>query len=698
MASALPATMQQNISEDRRGGSALTNSRSVLRRMPALAALFGVYAVAAKIGLSFASINPSASAVWPSTGIAVAAILLLGFDVWPAIFAGAFLVNFLTAGSVATSLGIAVGNTLEAIFAGYLVARFANGRRFLSRPADIARFVIFTGLLSTAVSATVGVSSLALGGYAAWDQYGSIWLTWWLGDMAGALVVTPMIVAFVETPANAWNRSRWPEAVLLLVFVVVAAMFVFGGWYAPTTNYPLAFLCIPPIVSVAFLFGSRETSAAIAMLTAIATWGTLRGFGPFAVSGLDTGLVMLQAFVGTISVTMMSMTALVAERRRVEQERMRRLTSAESARADAERASAAKDEFLAMLSHELRNPLAAITTAIHVLQRTEREVNRPTQVIERQVRQLTRLVDDLLDITRLTTGKIVLQPGAVDLGALVTRSLEALAATAHQVVLEGHSVWVDGDPARLDQIVTNLIENALKYTPPGGEIRIVVEQSGDLAVVRVADTGVGIAADMLPHVFDMFAQGHQGVSRAIGGLGVGLTLVKRLTELHGGAISADSAGVNRGSVFTVRLPAIAAPQDVDLEMAAPAAPPRQRIRPRRVLVVEDGADARDILRVALEQAGYEVFEATGGAEAVEAAERFRPQAAIVDIGLPVFDGYEVARRLRSLPQGAGMLLVAVTGHGQPEDRRRAQAAGFDLHVVKPVEPSRLEEILATIPA
>lgn len=699
MAEALPATMQDTSESRRRGTSPLER----LRRALPLAAVFAIYTVAANIGLSFATLHPSASAIWPPSGIAIAAIILAGVGVWPAIFAGAFVVNLLTAGSAITSLGIAIGNTLEAVVAATLVNRFANGRRAFDRPADIVRFAALAGGFSTAISATIGVTSLSVAGYAPWALYQSIWLTWWLGDMAGALLVAPLIITFVETPPNVLMRSRWSEGVLLLLFLVAAAMFAFGGWYAPMKNYPLAFVCIPPLVWIAFRFGPRETSAAVVVMSAIAAWGTLRGLGPFAVVGLANGLVVLQAFTGTMAVLALSMTALVGERRRVDEERRRLLAVAERARRDAEAANAAKDEFLAVLSHELRNPLAAIMTAIHVLQKTvwlEGDAVRPSQIIERQVRQLSRLVDDLLDVTRLTTGKIVLQRSRVELGALVTRSLEALVAAErtarHRVSLDADPVWVDGDAARLDQIAGNLIANALKYTLPGGDIRITVGPESGQAVIRVADKGIGIPPEVLPHVFELFAQGEQGLDRTMGGLGIGLTLVKRLTDLHDGTVEAYSAGQNRGSVFTVRLPAVPAPAIV-AEAAVPvvAAPPPPPLRPRRVLVVEDRADARDILLVALEQAGYEVYEATNGPQAIEAAERFKPQAAIVDIGLPVFDGYEVARRLRLMPDGAGMLLVAVTGYGQPEDRRRAKAAGFDLHIVKPVEPARLEEILAT---
>src|SRR5206468_129052 len=354
------------------------------------------------------------------------------------------------------------------------------------------------------------------------------------------------------------------------------------------------------------------------------------------------------------------------------------------ARAGAEAASLAKDEFLAMLSHELRNPIAAVSAAVHVLSRSaplEGPAAHARDVVARQTMHLARLVDGLLDVTRLTTGKIALNRQPASLAAAVTRSLDALTTAGrtsdHDVAAATEPVWVDGDATRLEQIVTNLVDNALKYTPEGGVIRIAVAHEAAFATLRVADTGVGIAPELLPRVFDLFAQGERGLDRGQGGLGIGLTVVKRLVELHGGSVGVRSS--DSGSEFLVRLPAIAEPASFESDRTQPAAPaavPGPAQRPRRVLIVEDQADSREIMRIALESAGHVVFEAADGVAALEAARRFMPDAAFVDIGLPIVDGYEVARRIRAMPNGLAMLLVAVTGYGQPEDRRRAEAAGF----------------------
>jgi CheY-like chemotaxis protein/anti-sigma regulatory factor (Ser/Thr protein kinase) len=257
------------------------------------------------------------------------------------------------------------------------------------------------------------------------------------------------------------------------------------------------------------------------------------------------------------------------------------------------------------------------------------------------------------------------------------------------ITVQATPVWVSADPTRLEQVLTNLLANALKYTPAGGEIAVSVAREHRHAVLRVRDSGVGIRPELLPRVFDLFVQGDRSLERTSGGLGIGLTLVRHLVELHGGTVEAASAGAGRGSTFTVRLPAVTAPPAPVASGPAPAAGVA-----RRVLVVEDNDDAREMLRNLLRLLGHEVHEARDGASGVDEARRLRPDVALIDIGLPGIDGYEVARRIRADVPGAR--LVAVTGYGQPEDRERTRAAGFDVHLVKPVDPDQLQEVLSTV--
>lgn len=388
---------------------------------------------------------------------------------------------------------------------------------------------------------------------------------------------------------------------------------------------------------------------------------------------------------------------LVAERAAVAVERARLHDDTVQARAVAEAASRAKDQFLAMLGHELRNPLAAIASALSVLSRAENDADttrRAREVMARQVDALVGIVDDLLDVGRVATGKISLRRRPVDLCAIAERCLESVETTGrsvqHAVTSRLTPAWVHGDETRLEQVTSNLLVNALKYTPAGGGITVTVGVEGADSVLRVVDTGIGIAHERLPLIFDLFFQGEQGPDRAEGGLGIGLTLVKRLVELHGGTVTAASDGPNAGSTFTVRLPAVAPAAD-------PAPPPDAPRTPRRILLVEDNDDARDMLKMTLELGGHEVAVAANGHEALEVASRVPVDVALIDIGLPGLDGYAVAERLRNLPGGSRMTLVAVTGYGQPEDRRRAKQAGFDAHVVKPVDPAMLDRMLAASP-
>lgn len=294
----------------------MIGSRS-LANLAAGAALCLVYIVAGKLGLMLAFVNASATAVWPPTGIALVAFLLLGHRVWPAIFLGAFIVNVTTAGSVATSIGIAAGNTLEAVVGAYLVRRFAHGPHSFDHARDVFRFALLAGLVSTMVSATLGVASLSLGGFSRWGDAASVWWTWWLGDATGALIVAPLLILWITHPRVRWSFKQGLEAVVMTLLLVVASQVVFGGWLPiPVQNYPLDFLCIPLLVWAAYRFGPRETASAAAVLSALALWGTIRGLGPFVMAPRNESLLLLQTFMGLTSVLALAFAAIVSERRR----------------------------------------------------------------------------------------------------------------------------------------------------------------------------------------------------------------------------------------------------------------------------------------------------------------------------------------------------------------------------------------------
>jgi two-component system, sensor histidine kinase len=357
----------------------------------------------------------------------------------------------------------------------------------------------------------------------------------------------------------------------------------------------------------------------------------------------------------------------------------------------ARRENRSKDEFLAMLAHELRNPLGAIQAAVQALGTTG--VLNPTAVrasgiIQRQVLHMAHLVDDLLDVGRVVTGKIVLNRRDVDFAECVKASVSALTAGQHledRVSVETEEAWVYGDSVRLEQIVGNLVSNALKFSASGSKVHVSVFRKGSDAILRVADEGIGIDPELLPRIFDLFVQASDTIDRGQGGLGIGLTLVRRLVELHGGVIQVVSEGSGRGAVFTVCLPAIdrieASPSVNGVDVPVQA---------KRVFLVDDNSDSREMYRVLLKSLGHVVYEAEDGPQAMDLLPLASPDVAFIDIGLPEMDGYELARRIRATPQGRDITLVALTGYGFPEDRERAREAGFDRHLVKPVDPSALQ--------
>jgi signal transduction histidine kinase/ActR/RegA family two-component response regulator len=362
-------------------------------------------------------------------------------------------------------------------------------------------------------------------------------------------------------------------------------------------------------------------------------------------------------------------------------------------RDEAQAANRAKDDFLAMLGHELRNPLAAIASATEILKRigaTTGAAGQSRAVIERQVRHLKRLVDDLLDAARVQEGKVTLDRRPLDLAEAVHQAVSVLhgtgASTQHVVQVAADSVGINVDPTRLEQILVNLLTNAVKFTPVGRAIRIAVRAEADTAVLVVEDEGIGITDEILPRIFDLFFQGERTAARSEGGLGIGLTLVKTLTELHGGSVEARTGGPGLGSTFVIRLPRVPIPTS-----AARRLPPG-RAAHRRVLVIEDNDDARDMLKTWLALEGHDILEATNGLDGLKILISERPEVAFIDIGLPVMDGYEVARTARRQADHATRL-VALTGYGQAEDRQRSFDAGFDDFVVKPVDPARLTQIL-----
>jgi signal transduction histidine kinase len=397
---------------------------------------------------------------------------------------------------------------------------------------------------------------------------------------------------------------------------------------------------------------------------------------------------------------MVGRAAIALDNARLYRSLQREIVRSRQAEEDLQDANRRKDEFLAMLSHELRNPLAPIRNAVEVIRRIgsgEPMLGMARDIIDRQAAHLARLVDELLDVSRISQGKIALRKESVELGKIVAQSVETarplIDLRGQKLVLDGPpgAVWLSADPARLAQVLANLLNNASKYTPEGGRIDLLIGANAGEATIVVRDNGTGIEPQLLPHVFELFVQGERSLDRSQGGLGVGLTLVKRLVEMHNGQVQASSDGLGRGATFKVTLPCIA---EVRSEPSrTPSEPAVAEVYGRRVLVVDDNLDAVESTAAFLRLEGHEVKTVTDGAQALASLKVFDPHVVVLDIGLPGLDGFEVARRLRARGDTSHALLIAVTGYGQREDRQRAVEAGFDYYFVKPTDPREIHSAI-----
>jgi PAS domain S-box-containing protein len=736
----------------------------------------------------------------------------LGYRIWPAIAVGAFVANLTTPTPALTSLGIAAGNTLEALLGAYLLNRLVGIQPSLKRFRDLFGLIFFGAIVGTTASATVGVISLCLTGLQSWGRFGPLLGNWFLGDAMGDVIVAPFILTvYAHESRRRIAKRGLVEFIILLVVLIAISAYVFNR-ESPLPNYAI----FPVLIWAALRFGTCGMATAGLMTATIAVMGTIRGYGPFSVGSTNENLIALELFLLVAVVTGLIMAIAETQRAEAEQsshrseDRYRSLVLASSqvvwstdangkvvedlptwraftgqtkeellsgnwdrkvhpddrahvhevlgrsiatgtpnqdefrlcasdgtyrnmlsraipvlerdgrvrewvgtmiditeqkrAVQEMQLANQRKDEFLAMLAHELRNPLAPIRNAVELLRLkgpSDPQFQAQREVIHRQLQQLTRLVDDLLDVSRITQGKITLRKEKVELVNILARAVETsrpLIEARHQqftVTMPPDSLRVEGDGTRLAQVVSNLLNNAAKYTEKGGHIWLNAGLEGEQIVIRVKDTGVGIPTEVLPRVFDLFTQADRSLDRSEGGLGIGLTLVRSLIEMHGGRVEAFSAGPGHGSEFIIHLPAL----PVELRTSAKSTRSidmNTSSAPLRILVVDDNQDSAETLALLLTFSGHDVRVAHEGDTALETAGAFLPQVIILDIGLPRMDGYEVARRLRMRPQSKNCFLIALTGYGQDEDRQRSKEAGFDHHMVKPVDPVELQSLIQDV--
>jgi signal transduction histidine kinase/ActR/RegA family two-component response regulator len=663
--------------------------------LPAIGALTLVYVVAGKLALTtWASVNASASPVWPPAGIALAALLVLGYRVWPAIFAGAFVVNFWTTPNILVSLGIASGNTLEAVCGAWLVNRFANGMRVFDRPQDVFKFAL-AALISTAVSPFFGVTSLAFGGFAKWSTFWPIWATWWLGDISGDLILAPLLLLWsIQTSMRAWNRKQAVEVSVLLLLLIILAETVFGGWFPISAhNYPVSFICGPIVIWTAFRFTPRETATGIFILSAIAIWGTLNGFGPFILRTENQSLLMLQSWTAALTITAMAIAAAIGERNRAH-------AAIEQQKDAVEAANRTKDNFLAMLSHELRTPLTPVLAAVDTLDSDDygsTEKKTSLAMIRRNVELESQLIDDLLDLTRIAKDKLQLRLGPLDAHEIINNVVEISRPEAEARKLKVHlnlragAYHVSGDAAKFQQIIWNLLKNAIKFTEDNGEITICTTNPEPQSLaIAVHDTGIGIEPDVMERIFDPFEQGERTLQRRYGGLGLGLAISKSLAQAHGGTLIARSEGRNRGSTFILTMKTVSPPpRFVKLTQTVPES------RPLRILLVDDHQDTCSALERLLVRRGHLVAAAHNVRSAMEAAARNPFDLLISDIALPDGTGTELMAYLHAI---SPILGIAISGFGMNGDIEKSIEAGFAEHLVKPVKMENLEAAIDRVMA
>jgi signal transduction histidine kinase len=646
-----------------------------------------IYFVVGKLGLMLASLHASASPVWPSAGIALAAILVLGYRVWPAIFVGAFLINITNAGDLATSLAIATGNTLEALAGAWLVIRFARGKNFCDRPQDVFKFAVSTAL-SSIISPSFGVTSLVIAGFAEWTHYGAIWLTWWLGDTTGNLVFTPLAVLWAVGLQRAWTKKEATEVGVLFLLLVMLSSVVFGGWLPISSrNYPITFFCGPIVIWTAFRFRPLETATGIFILSLISVWGTLHGFGPFVRETENQSLIALQLWIAVLTITAMALSAAMTERRRVEEELQQQKSIVEAA-------NRTKDHFMAMLSHELRTPLTPVISALESLETepTQTEDTRASlAMIRRNIELETQLIDDLLDFTRIAKDKMQLRFVPIDAHQAVSNVVEICRAEATAKRLHVHlnlrakNCHVTADAAKFQQIIWNVLKNAIKFTPEGGEITILSENPSEtIFTVTVRDTGIGMEPEVMQRIFDPFEQGNRSFEHRFGGLGLGLAISKSLAQAHGGTLTAQSEGSNRGSTFTLSMQALPRGEAVAVSSKAVAASSRLTLK---ILLVDDHHDTCAALEKLLARRGHLVAVTHDVRSAMQAAVRNKFDLLISDIALPDGTGMELMMQLRAIEDVPG---IAISGFGHNGDIQRSLEAGFSEHLTKPVKLDKLE--------
>jgi signal transduction histidine kinase/CheY-like chemotaxis protein len=663
--------------------------------------------------------------LFPPYAIVTAALLFVAPRRWGIVLlaasVGDYFANRTGGAGVSFALTAELANQLCACVAAVALRRFTRGQGLFETMSDMGAFLAFAVLLAPALAALIGAATVV--SHEPARAFGEVWLAWWLSNAITALAFLPLLTKAIRrllsrAPLRSLSAARLLEVSLVSLALLVVAAAVFGDTFDPGGRHPARlFWPLPMLLWAAVRFGPTGTSVALAAVTSLSIWGAIEHHGPFVGQSPAGNLIELQMFLLAISVPLLLLAAVFREQQRTaaaleETRRLHQAAEDERRRLELQgaldtvrrEADHRKDEFLAMLGHELRNPLAPIAIAVEILRLApagSAETTWALESIERQLQHMTRLLDDLLDISRITLGRIRLNRGPVDLAKVIAHAVETtrplIDALGHRLtIVVPDGVCVDGDGVRLTQVVGNLLNNAAKYTNPGGRIDVTVRLEGTTAVLSVRDNGIGIPSDALERIFEPFTQLAEAHVLSPGGLGIGLTLVRQIVELHGGTVRAlsehgPSGGAELGTEIVVRLPRIAAESRLEA-VGAPAV--LAGARALRVLAVDDNADVLEGLSRVLAMWGHNVRTASDGASAIEIASVFSPEVVLLDLGLPKVDGLEVARRLVGQEKPAPALLISMSGFGQEQAVRSSRKAGFHHHLVKPIDVDSLRSLLA----
>jgi signal transduction histidine kinase/CheY-like chemotaxis protein len=667
-----------------------------------LVAIGVIYFALAKGGLALASIHPSATPIWPPTGVALAAVLLWGYRTWPAIFTAAAIANATTAGSVATAIAIAAGNSLEAVVGAYLINRWSSGCNTFSRPNSVAKFALICFVIATPISASIGLTSLATAGYIERTNFANAWVTWWLGDVTGALVIAPVIVLWASSPYHAFNRKEFLETVGVLATAAAVGLIAFSPLIGQTpSRNPLGFLAILPMLWAALRRGPRDTATVALVLAGITIWGTLTGGGPFTTADINVSFLLVLMFLISITVPSLLLSADVEVRKKGE-ESLRR-AQIELERKVAERtqelelANAAKSRFLAMASHDLRQPLHALGLFVAQL-RTPLKSEERTKTIERvdaARKEMVEMFNALLDISRLDAGiltpKITEFPIARLLQTIETTFDPATREKGLRLLVRRSDAWVRSDAMLLEPILLNLVSNAVRYTLRGGII-VGCRRRGEMLRIEVWDSGPGIPEDQKQNIFGEFFQLPAPERNRYGGLGLGLAIVDRLRVLLNHQIDLAST-VGRGSRFAILVPmadeCVTSTEPVDSPRPAAFA-----VEGKVILVIGDAPIVLEGTGGLLGKWGYSVLTA-GSDEA--ALIRLAARQQRLDL---IISDYHLASGktgIRAIEQinaafGSSIPAILISGDMAPEPLRDAKDRGYIL-LHKPVDPMRLRAVM-----